>query len=95
MPKFLATTGIPSGFIRGALSPPPWALMAGSSSFKVTRHLLPVEKPKGMLSLSVSGNINERLRVINEFIGVFGHPAVGDFYPSIDHIDMVAWVTNR
>ncbi|MBC7943636.1 hypothetical protein H7X68_04015 [Candidatus Saccharibacteria bacterium] len=70
-----------------------WEETDGGSHFKVTRHTIPVAKGVEMIAMSVSGEPNERARVIAEFCEVFGNPIRRDTLPEdIHHVDILAWL---
>jgi hypothetical protein len=73
-----------------------WEYTDGGAHFKVTRHTLPVPGDPEIVSLSVSGENEERERIITEFTEVFGDPADRDVSPiSILHTDILMWLTNN
>jgi hypothetical protein len=70
-----------------------WEETDGRAHFKVTRHLLPNIGKHEIISLSVSGEPNERRRVIKEFKTVLGVPENGDIaFQQLHHIDFVTWL---
>lgn len=73
-----------------------WEETDGGAHFKVTRHWL-TYSPDGVgvevVALSVSGVSEERLRLVNEFIDIFGTAAEHDT-DSNDGIETILWVVN-
>lgn len=66
-----------------------WEEQDGEANIKVTRHVLPTPNHISIVSLTVSGPSDERLRVIKEFIEVYGQPAVPISLEP--HMDTVVW----
>lgn len=70
-----------------------WEETDGGAHFKVTRHKLPVTENIEILALRVSGDIDERLRVISEFAMIFGEPTNNEIIYETGHVDIVLWAT--
>jgi len=70
-----------------------WEETDGGAHFKVTRHILPATDGQELLTVSISGEIAERARIVDEFTEVFGVPASQDINPNqADYIDVIAWL---
>jgi hypothetical protein len=72
-----------------------WEGDDGGAHFIVSRHILPAPNELPMISLSISGAPDERLRLLREFKQVLGNPENGDVnLKDPDHVDMFAWLAD-
>ncbi len=69
-----------------------WEEIDGGARFSVTRHRLPGAEQYEGLFLVVSGESEERARVIDEFVAVFGDPIETDFETGESAVDTVCWL---
>lgn len=72
-----------------------WEMTDGGAHFKVTRHWLsvPGQDDLEIVAFSISGQPDERRRVIDEFKDVFGEPAESSTVPTNpEHVDIVMWL---
>jgi hypothetical protein len=67
-----------------------WEIQDGEASVKVTKHYLPTPKRDPALFMTVSGPMEERQRVIGEFIAVYGPTSIP--LESEPHMDTAVWV---
>jgi len=73
-----------------------WEEDDGGAHLKVTRHILPdLPVEIEVLSMSVTGRVAERRRVIGEFNEVFGEPASGDIKDDSEYVDVVMWIVSQ
>ena len=70
-----------------------WEETDGAAHFKVTRHILPTPDRviHEMVSLTISGPPEEKLRILNEFKQVLGRPTVADMTDD-EAMDTIAWL---
>jgi hypothetical protein len=67
-----------------------WEAQDGGAFVKVTRHILATLNQDAILSLTVSGPTDERQRVINEFVEVYGPTALP--VDAESHMDTAIWL---
>jgi hypothetical protein len=70
-----------------------WEETDGGAHFIVTRHLLPEIESREILAVSVSGAVEERNRIYNDFYQIFGPPASYEADENVADCDVFVWLT--
>ena len=72
-----------------------WEEYDGGAKLMVTRHTLATPNHDEIISLSVSGEPNERMRVLQEFIEVYGLPIESTYSGEPNSVEYQTWLVPK
>ena len=72
-----------------------WEEYDGGAKLMVTRHTLATPNRDEIISLSVSGEPNERQRVLQEFIEIYGLPIELTYSVEPDAVEYQTWLAPK
>ena len=72
-----------------------WVEYDGRAKLTVRRHILPTPNRDEIISLDVSGEPNERQRVLREFIKVYGLPIESTYSREPNGVEYQTWLVRK